>query len=348
MGKLMKSVVYAHAIHHDEWLLCCLPPPVSLLAFARGRGVSFHNICLPPPPFFFATLFRIVTRYRSSCLSYCILHGFPCCSRFSLSPSLSLSLSLSLPSWPLRGLAPSTVALRWRHLPTSTAPRHHQHLKSTHNVMMRRDPTAPTTTTTTTVVKMVFGGKMADNRSMKKIPASDATLFKQCQKEGGFVPYYVRKMHHQTAKKALSFGFLLRLCQGSEEVPVQLKQVRASVPYCCKTTKQVPQSRSGLTPPYHMHSSHELSSHRNVEATHAGSIVPVPKTNPSYILFCQELVCCEYCVPRPGRRVSIAAVVEITTPVSPLHEPSPSALCGSTPHFSLPPSLSLSPKQLMC
>lgn len=77
----------------------------------------------------------------------------------------------------------------------------------------------------TTVVKMVFGGKMADNRSMKKIPASDLSLFKQCTKEGGFVPYYVRKMQHQTAKKALSFGFLLRLCQGSEEVPAHLKQV---------------------------------------------------------------------------------------------------------------------------
>lgn len=83
---------------------------------------------------------------------------------------------------------------------------------------------------------MVFGGKLADHRSMKKIPASDVTLFKQCQKEGGFVPYYIRKMRHQTAKKALSFGFLLRLCQGSEEVPVQLKQVRyflrhRTVPY---------------------------------------------------------------------------------------------------------------------
>lgn len=75
---------------------------------------------------------------------------------------------------------------------------------------------------------MVFGGKMADNRSMKKIPASDVSLFKQCQKEGGFVPYYIRKMQHQTAKKALSFGFLLRLCQGSEEVPSHLKQARCS------------------------------------------------------------------------------------------------------------------------
>lgn len=77
------------------------------------------------------------------------------------------------------------------------------------------------------VVKMIFGGKMADNRSLKKIPTSDAGLFSQCKKDGGFVPYYIRQMQHATAKKALSFGFLLRLCQGSDEVPVQLKQVRS-------------------------------------------------------------------------------------------------------------------------
>lgn len=75
------------------------------------------------------------------------------------------------------------------------------------------------------VVKMIFGGKIADSRSLKKIPTSDAALFDQCKKAGGFVPYYIRQMQHATAKKALSFGFLLRLCQGSDEVPVQLKQV---------------------------------------------------------------------------------------------------------------------------
>ncbi|CAM9096241.1 unnamed protein product [Ectocarpus sp. 6 AP-2014] len=84
-------------------------------------------------------------------------------------------------------------------------------------------------------VKMIFGGKMADNRSLKKIPTSDAALFSQCKKDGGFVPYYIRQMQHATAKKALSFGFLLRLCQGSDEVPVQLKQLMA---YQCATNAE--------------------------------------------------------------------------------------------------------------
>ncbi|CAM9632431.1 unnamed protein product, partial [Hapterophycus canaliculatus] len=61
-------------------------------------------------------------------------------------------------------------------------------------------------------VKMIFGGKLADVRALKKIPSSDVTLFSRCKKDGGFVPYYVKKMQHPTAKKALSFGFLLRLC----------------------------------------------------------------------------------------------------------------------------------------
>lgn len=80
---------------------------------------------------------------------------------------------------------------------------------------------------------MMFGGKMADNRSLKKIPSADKTLFAQCKADGGFVPYYIRKMQHSPAKKALSFGFLLRLCQGSNEVPVQLKQVQYGVTAVC-------------------------------------------------------------------------------------------------------------------
>ncbi|CAM9566090.1 unnamed protein product [Pylaiella littoralis] len=84
-------------------------------------------------------------------------------------------------------------------------------------------------------VKMMFGGKMADNRSLKKIPGADKTLFAQCKADGGFVPYYIRKMQHSPAKKALSFGFLLRLCQGSNEVPVQLKQLMA---YQCATNAE--------------------------------------------------------------------------------------------------------------
>ena len=39
------------------------------------------------------------------------------------------------------------------------------------------------------------------------------------------MPYFIRKMQHSAAKRAFAFGFLLRINQGSEEVPVTLKQV---------------------------------------------------------------------------------------------------------------------------
>lgn len=42
----------------------------------------------------------------------------------------------------------------------------------------------------------------------------------------GFVPYYLLKMRHSQARNAFVWAFTLRLCQGSEEVPASLKQVR--------------------------------------------------------------------------------------------------------------------------
>ena len=74
-------------------------------------------------------------------------------------------------------------------------------------------------------VKMVFGAKWADNKSLRKIPSSDVGIFEKCKKDAGFVPYFIRKMQHPAAKKAFAFGFLLRINQGSDEVSVTLKQV---------------------------------------------------------------------------------------------------------------------------
>lgn len=73
---------------------------------------------------------------------------------------------------------------------------------------------------------MVIGAKRADAKSLRKIPSSDSGMYDQCAKDAGFVPYYVRDMQHPAAKKAFAFGFLLRICQGSEEVPVAMKHVR--------------------------------------------------------------------------------------------------------------------------
>lgn len=74
-------------------------------------------------------------------------------------------------------------------------------------------------------VKMIFGAKWADANSLSKIPSSDSAIFAQCKKEAGFVPYFIVKMQHPAAKKAFAFGFILRMNKGSDEVPVDLKQV---------------------------------------------------------------------------------------------------------------------------
>eukprot|EP00904_Undaria_pinnatifida_P006693 jgi/Undpi1/3153/HiC_scaffold_15.g06527.m1 len=74
-------------------------------------------------------------------------------------------------------------------------------------------------------IKMIFGAKWADSKSLGKIPSSDQAIFDRCKKDAGFVPYFIRKMQHSAAKRAFAFGFLLRINQGSEEVPVTLKQL---------------------------------------------------------------------------------------------------------------------------
>lgn len=76
------------------------------------------------------------------------------------------------------------------------------------------------------VIRMLFGAKWADSRSLGKIPSTDAAIFDRCKKDAGFVPFFVRKMEHPAAKKAFAFAFILRMNQGSEEVPAALKQVR--------------------------------------------------------------------------------------------------------------------------
>lgn len=72
---------------------------------------------------------------------------------------------------------------------------------------------------------MVFGAKMAETKSMRKIPSSEIGIYERCLKEAGFVPFYIRRMQHAASKKAFAFGFLLRINQGSDEVSVTLKQV---------------------------------------------------------------------------------------------------------------------------
>lgn len=72
---------------------------------------------------------------------------------------------------------------------------------------------------------MLFGAKWADSKSLGKIPSSDAAIFDRCKKDAGFVPFYIRKMEHPAARKAFAFAFILRMNQGSEEVPAALKQV---------------------------------------------------------------------------------------------------------------------------
>lgn len=73
---------------------------------------------------------------------------------------------------------------------------------------------------------MLFGAKWADTRALRKVPSSDAAIFERCKSDTGFVPFYIRKMQHATAKRAFTYGYLLRLNKGSNEVPVALKQVR--------------------------------------------------------------------------------------------------------------------------
>lgn len=74
-------------------------------------------------------------------------------------------------------------------------------------------------------VKMIFGAKWADSKSLSKVPSSEMGIFERCKKNCGFVPYFIRKMQHPAAQKAFAFGFLLRINQGSDEVSVALKQI---------------------------------------------------------------------------------------------------------------------------
>lgn len=74
---------------------------------------------------------------------------------------------------------------------------------------------------------MLFGAKWADAKALRKVPNSDSAIYDRCKSRTGFVPFYIRKMQHATAKRAFAYGYLLRLNQGSSEVPVTLKQVSA-------------------------------------------------------------------------------------------------------------------------
>lgn len=83
-----------------------------------------------------------------------------------------------------------------------------------------------------TFLKMLFGAKMADLSSLRNVPSSEATVAAACQDCAGFVPYYLVRMLHSNARSAFVWAFTLRLCEGSEEVPVSLKQLMC---YICAT-----------------------------------------------------------------------------------------------------------------
>ena len=72
---------------------------------------------------------------------------------------------------------------------------------------------------------MLFGAKMADLASLRSVPSSEVAVATTCLECAGFVPYYLVRMLHSNARAAFVWAFTLRLCQGSEEVPVALKQV---------------------------------------------------------------------------------------------------------------------------
>ncbi|CAM9733107.1 unnamed protein product, partial [Choristocarpus tenellus] len=73
----------------------------------------------------------------------------------------------------------------------------------------------------------LWGAKRADMKALAKIPSSDCKIYQLCKTKAGFVPYYLRlvmvRMLHSNAKHALAYAFLLRLCEGSEEVPTRVK-----------------------------------------------------------------------------------------------------------------------------
>lgn len=76
---------------------------------------------------------------------------------------------------------------------------------------------------------MVLGAKAADMRAMSKIPSSEDGIAKRCKEAAGFVPYYLKKVQHGNARSAMAWAFLLRLLEGTEEVPATLKQVTGFV-----------------------------------------------------------------------------------------------------------------------
>ncbi|CBJ25934.1 probable fusion protein [Ectocarpus siliculosus] len=81
-------------------------------------------------------------------------------------------------------------------------------------------------------IKMIIGAKLADRASLKNTPTAEQLVAQKCMELAGFVPYYLVQMKHSQARNAFVWAFTLRLCQGSEEVPAQLKQLMC---YICAT-----------------------------------------------------------------------------------------------------------------
>lgn len=76
-----------------------------------------------------------------------------------------------------------------------------------------------------TVLVMLFGAKIEDHNSLKNIPSSDKAIAERCRKVAGFAPYYCIDVLHSNARSSFVWAFLLRLNEGSDEVPVCLKHV---------------------------------------------------------------------------------------------------------------------------
>lgn len=79
------------------------------------------------------------------------------------------------------------------------------------------------------VIKMLFGAKMADVNSLRDIPNTNRTISERCMQVAGFVPYYLLRVQHSNAKNAFTWAFLLRLNEGSAEVPLSLKHVSDTI-----------------------------------------------------------------------------------------------------------------------
>lgn len=82
---------------------------------------------------------------------------------------------------------------------------------------------------TRTDLKMLVGAKMENRAILKGVPKSEKKVKQLCVDVAGFAPYYLcgeRRMKQGHARHTFVWAFTRQLCQGSEQVPLGVKQVR--------------------------------------------------------------------------------------------------------------------------